>query len=334
MSKSVFLGSSDNINRVYGESVRKKLINEAGLVDVIYSKEDILSSGGCFSDTEYIFSTWGMPSFDEKEIQQVFPSLKAVFYAAGSVLGFAEPFLRSGVAVFSAWAANAIPVSEYTLAQIILANKGFFAASALYGKTRSKKKAAAISKAYPGNYGINIGLLGCGMVGSLVAERLKMLNVTVKVFDPFLPDEKARALNVSKTSLEDIFSSCNVVSNHLANKPETTGIIGYNHFISMTNYAVFINTGRGAQVREDEMCRALSERPDIYALLDVTYPEPPVPDSTLYNHENIILTPHIAGSSGNEVHRMAEYMLDEFRAFSAHLPVKYSVTLDMLKTMA
>ena len=63
-----------------------------------------------------------MPEFTEDEIKTYLPNLKAIFYGAGSVQSFARPFLNCGVRVFSAWAANAIPVAEFTVAQIILAN--------------------------------------------------------------------------------------------------------------------------------------------------------------------------------------------------------------------
>jgi len=63
-----------------------------------------------------------MPEFTEDEIKTYLPNLKAIFYGAGSVQSFARPFLNCGVRIFSAWAANAIPVAEFTVAQIILAN--------------------------------------------------------------------------------------------------------------------------------------------------------------------------------------------------------------------
>lgn len=74
----------------------------------------------------YLFSTWGMPALGKEQIRAYFPSLKAVFYAAGSVQGFAREYLEAGVQVFSAWAANAVPVAEFTVAQILLAGKGYF----------------------------------------------------------------------------------------------------------------------------------------------------------------------------------------------------------------
>ena len=102
----------------------------------------------------------------------------------------------------------------------------------------------------------------------------------------------------------------------------------------MPKYSTFINTGRGAQVCENELCKVLYSREDITALLDVTDPEPPLEDHPFYHLKNCFLTPHIAGSAGNEVRRMGEYMLEEYRNFIQNKPCKYEVTLEMLKTMA
>ena len=112
-----------------GEYLFKTLKNEADLDPIVYSKNDVIDSPDKFSDTEFIFSTWGMPVFTSEEIKEYFPSLKCVFYGAGSVQFFARPFLENGIKVFSAWGANAVPVAEYTVAQILLANKGYFLSS-------------------------------------------------------------------------------------------------------------------------------------------------------------------------------------------------------------
>jgi phosphoglycerate dehydrogenase-like enzyme len=87
-------------------------------------------------------------------------------------------------------------------------------------------------------------------------------------------------------------------------------------------------------VVEDDLVRALTERPDLTALLDVTNPEPPVEGHPFYTLPNCLLTPHIAGSDGDEVARMGEYMLDECKAYLAGEPCKYEVSLKMLETMA
>ncbi len=102
----------------------------------------------------------------------------------------------------------------------------------------------------------------------------------------------------------------------------------------MLPYATFINTGRGAQVEEADLIKVLKERPDLTALLDVTFPEPPESDSAFYTLPNCILTPHIAGSTGNEVRRMGEYMKAEYEKLIRNEPCQYEVTLEMLETMA
>ena len=119
-----------NLEYVYSKE-SLDFLEKNGFDGICYNKQDLIDHTERFSDTEYIFSTWGMPRLSETEIKEYLPSLKCVFYAAGSVQSFAAPFLNCNIRVFSAWAANAIPVAEYTVAQIILANKGFFRCSVL-----------------------------------------------------------------------------------------------------------------------------------------------------------------------------------------------------------
>ena len=122
--KSILMGG-EKIFQAYSPAVREKLSALCGLIpDKNFGPGDHAE----FAGVEFIFSTWGMPRFSAEEIRRYFPDLRAVFYAAGSVQGFARPFLDCGVRVFSAWAANAIPVAAYTVAQILLAAKGFFPA--------------------------------------------------------------------------------------------------------------------------------------------------------------------------------------------------------------
>ncbi len=327
--KSILMGG-EKIFRVYSPAVREKLSALCGLIpDKNFGPGDHVE----FAGVEFIFSTWGMPRFSAEEIRRYFPDLRAVFYAAGSVQGFARPFLDCGVRVFSAWAANAIPVAAYTVAQILLAAKGFFPAwrTMKSGDAKLAKKTAA---AYPGNFGAKIGVLGAGQIGSLVISQLAPAQASILVYDPFLSAERAAALGVVRAELSEVFSACDIVTNHLANKPQTVGLLNYDLFSRMPERAVFINTGRGAQVVEDDLVRALSEEPGRMALLDVTHPEPPVRDHPFYRMENVILTPHIAGSMGNEVARMGEYMMQEAERVQNGLTVRYEVTKEMLETMA
>jgi phosphoglycerate dehydrogenase-like enzyme len=78
----------------------------------------------------------------------------------------------------------------------------------------------------------------------------------------------------------------------------------------------------------------LKQRPDISALLDVTESEPPARDSELYTLPNVWLSPHLAGSTGNEVVRMADTVIDEFERELNGEDLLYEVTLDKLAAMA
>lgn len=302
-------------------------------IDRIYSKADLLAAPEDFRDTAYIFSTWGMTKLNEEEIRAYLPSLKAIFYGAGSVQAFARPYLACGVRIFSAWMANAVPVAEYTASQILLASKGYFHTCRI---TSPEDRAAKrkLSDEFPGNYDTTVGIIGAGTIGKLVIRRLKESKLNILVFDPFLPDQAAEDLGVQKVSLDELFRRCQVVSNHLANNAETKGMLTGAHFTQMPPYATFLNTGRGAQVVEPELINVLKARPDLMAILDVTDPEPPVEGSEFYSLPNCVLTPHIAGSKGNEFFRMADYMHQVYKDFLAGKPCPYEVTADMLQTMA
>ncbi len=332
--KAIFLGSEKKNHNVYPEDVVLKLTEKLDFVKNArtFPKDELEAADT--RDVAYIFSTWGMPVFTEEEIADLFPSLEGVFYAAGSVKAFAEPFQRRGVHVFSAWAANAVPVVEFTVAEITLANVGYY--SSLHKQGGSEWENRKDFGAYHGNYGATVGIIGAGMIGKGVIRRLKndFEKTKILVFDPFLDKKIAEELGVTLTDLETIFAECDVISNHLANNRETLGILNGDLFERMKPFATFINTGRGAQVKEKDLIRALKDVPTRQALLDVTFPEPPDPASELYLLPNVFLSPHIAGSTGDEVHRMAEYMYEEFVRVSEGKPALWEVTSEMLRTMA
>ncbi|MCI8386851.1 MAG: hydroxyacid dehydrogenase [Clostridiales bacterium] len=331
--KAIFMsGNLKNCDNVYTQAAHAKLAEKLEFLEPISNVKEIEARADELNSVDFIFSTWGMLSLTKEQIAKYFGSLKAVFYGAGSVQGFARPFIESGISVFSAWAANAVPVAEYTVAQVILANKGYFQR---FHRSSNDTWVNRYSGGYfTGNFNNKVGLIGIGMIGSLVAEMLKSYKLEVLAYDPFLSDEKAASLGIKKVSLETLFSECTVISNHLANNPQTVGMLNGKLFDLMKPNATFINTGRGAQVVEADLIAALEAEPMRVALLDVTMPEPPKPDSKFYKLDNVFLSPHIAGSLGDEVARMGDYMVEEFERFVNDEPTKWGVSLKMLETMA
>jgi len=156
----------------------------------------------------------------------------------------------------------------------------------------------------------------------------------VLAYDPYVEQATLRSLGTRRASLEEIFSTCQVVSLHVPNLDETAGLITGSLIRSMPEGATLINTARGAVIRESEMVDVLRERQDLTAMLDVTWPEPPPADSPLWDLPNVIITPHIAGSMNAECGRMGEFMLDELRRYLAGEPLHYEVTPDLFLRMA
>jgi phosphoglycerate dehydrogenase-like enzyme len=325
-----FSNDPAQIRRVFGEGRQDQLRAELDMYPEMVSQQNFEEHAPHLQDLQYIFSTWGMPALTEEQVARL-PALRAVFYAAGSVQSFARPFLRRGAAVVSAWGANAVPVAQFVVAQITLAAKGYFPA---VRACRTPQGRAHFTTAYPGLFGTTIALLGAGMVGREVLQLLKPYQLDVLVFDPFLSADRAAELGVKKVTLEEAFERGFVVSNHLADLPETRGMLTRSLFEKLQPNATFINSGRGATVDEAGMLAVFAERPDLTGLLDVTFPEPPAPDSPLYQLENVLLSPHIAGSINHEVLRQADAVIAEFHRLQSGEPLRYAVTLEMLKTMA
>jgi phosphoglycerate dehydrogenase-like enzyme len=223
--------------------------------------------------------------------------------------------------VTSAASANAVPVAEYTLAAILFSLKqGWPLALRMKQERRSPPRPHVA-----GAYGSVVGLISLGMIGRLVRERLRPFDLRVLAYDPYATPEQSRALDLELTSLEEVFRVADVVSLHAPLLAETVGMIRGDHLAAMKQGATFINTARGALVREEEMIAVLTRRPNLHAVLDVTDPEPPVSESPLYTLPNVVLTPHIAGALGGECRRLGRMMVEELGRYIQGVPLQGEV---------
>lgn len=332
MIKIALFGSNDiQFSRALSAEVLSELSKKYKITERI-GRKDLEKYSSFLADCEIAFGTWGMPKFSSDEIRKYMPKLKVLFYAAGTVQYFAKPFLESGVRVFSSASINAIPVVEYTFSQIVLANKGFYQSAKNY--KIAPIYSALFSERSCGNYKSKVGLIGLGAIGSAVAQRLKSLDVEVFAYDPFITQEKAEALGVTLTDLDTVFSQCDIISNHLANKKELENIYTKKLFSKMKKHSTFINTGRGAQVKEGDLARSLLLHPSRTAVIDVIKKEGFPYICPLFWCRNAIMTPHIAGSKGNEPQRMGYYMIETLEKYLNNEPITCEVTIEMLATMA
>jgi phosphoglycerate dehydrogenase-like enzyme len=270
------------------------------------------------ADTEILLAGWGAPPIPAALV----PRLRAVVYGGGvAATCFADPaqYAARGVVASNARTVNAVPVAEYTLAMILLANKRARASEHEY---RELRRAPAPGPGSIGNYRRTVGIVGASQVGRRVIELLRPFELDVVVYSPELTPAEAAALGVRAASLEAVAAQSHVLSLHQPLIPETVGQIDARILGLMPDGATLINTARGAVVDEAALIAELRTG-RLEAVLDVTDPEPPPPDSELWRLPNVVLTPHIAGSMGNELHRIGDSVAAEVERFTSGLPFSH-----------
>ena len=272
---------------------------------------------------EIMVTGWGCPPVDAA-VLRLAPRLRLIAHAAGTVRGIVGPdvFAR-GVRVTHAAAANAVPVAEYTLAATIAANKRVAVFQALRRAGR-QDAVEALGHAPIGNYRRVIGIVGASRIGRLVIGLLRVLEVSVLLYDPVVTAEDAAVLGVEAVALDALMARSDVVSVHAPSLRSTRHMIGAAQLALMQDGATLINTSRAALIDQEALIRELSTG-RIDAVLDVTEPEVLPPDSVLLAMPNCIVTPHIAGALGLERERLGAMVVDEIGRFLHGEPLQQEV---------
>ncbi|MFI4910250.1 MAG: hydroxyacid dehydrogenase [Sedimentisphaeraceae bacterium JB056] len=332
LCKGLIILNDADYDTIYGKSQRDEINKYVDLYMPQMNSQKMLSDLSVLEDAEVIFSGWGPPVFTD-EVLDAAPNLKAIFYAAGSVkgLGHKGELFDRGIMLTSSVLANCIPVAEFCLSQILFSLKLGWHHSL---KILRDKKWMAYENRFkvPGCYRSTVGIISLGAISRKLVELLRPFDIDILVSSSYLKEDEARSLGVKIASVEEIFQNADVVSLHTP--AHHKGIITGEHFRMMKENATFLNTARGICVRETEMIEALRERKDIMALLDVTYPEPPIAGCELFDLPNVVTFPHISGSMNNECHRMAQYAIDEFHRYIKGEPLKYEVSKKQWEYMA
>ncbi len=330
MLKGIYLLDEKSFHKIYGRKQRKEISELVDIYAPLQTTDTIEADPDVLREADVIFSGWHMSKMDSNFLEAA-PNLKAVFYGAGSTKYFVtDDVWERDITICSAYTANAIPVAEFTLGQILLSLKSVW----YHSRDIRHKRDFVRSECFgPGIYGSTVGLVSLGTIAKYLCQFLAPFNVRIIAYDPYVDKETASMLNVELCSLEDVFRCADVVSLHSPLNSQTIGMIRGDHLLSMKPYSTFINTARGAIVDESEMIEALKQRCDLTAMLDVTEPEPPLRTSPLYDLKNVILTPHIAGSMGLECRRMGDMMVQELKRYVSGRPLATRVMAEQVAMM-
>lgn len=273
------------------------------------------------AQTEVIVTGWGCPAITA-EVLELAPGLKAVVHQGGVASTQLPPAARTRIRFSNAGDANATPVAEYTLAMILLANKDAFRATRLYFEEQT---AIDREERFPlsGNFGRTVGIVGASRIGRKVITLLRPFDLRILVSDPTLDPQEAELLGVELVDLDHLMASSSVVSIHAPALPSTFEMIGASQLGLLETGATLINTSRGELVDQDSLLAELRAG-RINAVLDVTTPDVLPPGHELYSMPNVVLTPHIAGSMGNELARLGEHVLAELDRYRSGQEFAYA----------
>jgi phosphoglycerate dehydrogenase-like enzyme len=298
---------------------------------LVAERFDTSAVRAALASTEVLITGWGCPPVTSAVLDAA-PQLRAILHAGGSVKSHVTPACwERGILVTSAAAANAVPVAEYTIAAILFAGKDVFRLRERYKVART----FPVAKILPGigNHGRKVGVIGASQIGRRVIELLRPFQLDVFLFDPYVDAATAAALGVHLVDLITLLRTCDIVSVHAPLTPQTHSLIGADQLALMHDGATLINTARGAVVDTAALTAELRAG-RLNAVLDVTDPEPLPPDSGLYELPNVFLTPHIAGSHGNEVARLGRCVIDELQRLRDGRPSAHAVMVADLEQVA
>ncbi|MGC8523533.1 MAG: C-terminal binding protein [Acidibrevibacterium sp.] len=145
--------------------------------------------------------------------------------------------------------------------------------------------------------GQTLGFIAFGHVARAMARRAKPFGLRMIAYDPFIEELVMPDYDVVPATLEEVLQQSDFVSLHAPATPEAEGMLGEEHFRQMKKTAIFINTGRGATVREEGLIKALQEGWIAHAALDVLATEPPGNNNPLLAMPNVTLSAHVASAS-------------------------------------
>lgn len=231
---------------------------------------------------------------------------------------------KRGVQVTAGTGVNAEQVAEHTIALML----------GLLRRLRDGDRAVRDGR-WPKNEfrptmrdlgGSVVAIIGMGTVGSAVARRLRAFDCVLRYTDVQRRPDLERELDLTFGPIDEILYGADLVTVHVPLMPATRGLVGAAELSRLPPKALLVNTSRGEVVDEGALVEALTSRRIAGAGLDVLAVEPPPPDHPLMRMDQVLLTPHVAGSSRRNIARLAEQARDVFDAFLRGAPPPSGVT--------
>ena len=237
----------------------------------------------------------------------------------------ADAATHRGIVVMNTPGANAVAVAELALAQMLaLARQLPRANNTMHAGKWEKKSLQGVELR-----GKTLGILGLGRIGLEVARRAASFGMDILGYDPFVSPAVARENSVTLVSIDDLFKNADYLTLHVGLTPQTDGIINATSIAIMKQGVRIINCARGELIVEAALVNALKSGKVGGAALDVFTVEPPK-DSLFLGMDNVILTPHIAGSTNEAQEAIGIQLAKQVRDYLKLGVVQNAVNLPSL----
>ncbi len=232
---------------------------------------------------------------------------------------------RHGVVVVNAPTGNTISAAEHTIGLMLALARHIPRADASLRRGEWKRSAFVGVELR----GKTLGVIGLGQVGSEVARRAIGLAMRVLAYDPFVAEERARALGVELAPLERVLAEADFLTVHTTLTSGTKGLIGAEELRRMKPGVRLINTARGGIIDEAALLAAVKDGHVAGAAIDVFVKEP-APDTILAADERIVVTPHLGASTSEAQERVAIDVAEQIVAVLGGEPAAYAVNAPMI----
>src|SRR5882672_4418832 len=199
---------------------------------------------------------------------------------------------RKGIAVMNTPGANAVAVAEQTLGMMLAMARHLCRADALMHAGKWEKKSLQGTELRAKT----LGIVGLGRVGMEVARRARAFGMDLVGHDPFVSVSVAKEQGIRLAGLDELYAVADYITLHVGLTPQTKGMINAASIAKMKKGVRLVNCARGELVNEAELAEALTQKQVAAASLDV-FVEEPLKNSPLTALDNVLLTPHIAGST-------------------------------------
>ena len=214
-----------------------------------------------------------------------------------------------GIAVMNTPFGNSITTAEHSIAMLLATARDIPAAnSSTHAGKWEKSRFMGVEVT-----GKTLGVIGCGNIGAIVADRAQGLKMRVIAYDPYLSTERAQALGVEKVELDELFKRADFITLHTPMTEATKGIIDKKAFAKMKDGVRIVNCARGGLVVEEDLKEAIASGKVAGAALDV-FLEEPAKTNGLFGMDQVVATPHLGASTveaqENVALQVAEQMAD------------------------